>query len=110
MFKSSAYELHVGHFQTSIIDGIIQDSCTCADPLKHQQSYCFVRGHTVRGTKPGEEAAGGAVMAVRVPGLSPFTVLLEKKRGRGNREGLSLAEIMVKLETRRVKHQSLRRI
>ena len=39
-------------------------------------------GHTARGTKPAEEAAGGAVMAVRRPGSSPFTVLLQKhKRG-----------------------------
>lgn len=36
--------------------------------------------HTARGTKPAEVAAGGAVMAVRVPGFSPFTVLLQKKQ------------------------------
>lgn len=36
--------------------------------------------HTARGTKPAEVAAGGAVMAVRVPGFSPFTVLLQKNR------------------------------
>lgn len=33
--------------------------------------------HTARGTRPGEEAAGGAVMAIRAPGVSPFTALQE---------------------------------
>lgn len=40
------------------------------------QMFCmFVHCHTVRGTKPGEEAAGGAVMAVREAGFSPFPFL-----------------------------------
>lgn len=37
--------------------------------------YC----HTARGTKPVEEAAGGAVMAVREACFNPFAFLLEKK-------------------------------
>lgn len=37
-------------------------------------AYC----HTANGTKPGVEAAGGVVMAVRVPCFSPFTLLLKK--------------------------------
>lgn len=62
--------------------------------------------HTARGTKPGEDAAGGAVMAVRVPGFSPFTDLLQKKQTKKknrvtlNQEGLWLAEIMAILEPR----------
>lgn len=37
--------------------------------------------HTARGTRPGEEAAGGAVMAVMAPGLRPFTALPESEQG-----------------------------
>lgn len=31
--------------------------------------------HTARGTKAGDEADGGVVIAVRVPAFSPFTAL-----------------------------------
>ncbi|KAG7234103.1 hypothetical protein INR49_005817, partial [Caranx melampygus] len=34
--------------------------------------------HTARGTRPGEVVVGGAVMAVRAPGSSPFMVRLQK--------------------------------
>lgn len=42
---------------------------------------CVGWGHTVRGSRPGGEAAGGAVMAVRVPVSSPFTVLPKLMQG-----------------------------
>lgn len=37
-----------------------------------------VHCHKVRGTKPGEEAAGGVVMAVREAGFNPFPFALSK--------------------------------
>lgn len=38
-----------------------------------------VHCHKVRGTKPGEEAAGGVVMAVREAGFNPFPFLPRTK-------------------------------
>lgn len=51
----------------------LQDRCVCWGG-----GGVGVGGHTVRGTKPGEVAAGDTVMAVRVPGFSPFAFLLHK--------------------------------
>lgn len=52
------------------------------DPSFCAFSSCCVScwHHKARGTKPWEEAAGGAVMAIRVPASSPFTVLLRENR------------------------------
>lgn len=39
----------------------------------------------MRGTKAGEEAAGGVVMAVREAGLNPFPFLLRTKDDKGEK-------------------------
>lgn len=48
--------------------------CRAGVPGLGGGGYC----HTARDTKPGEEAAGGAVMAVTAPDSSPFTFLWQE--------------------------------
>lgn len=50
----------------------------------------------MRGTRPGEEAAGGAVMAVRAPGFSPFAALQET----GTSEEAGLGDFISPIEER----------
>lgn len=45
-----------------------------------------VHCHKVRGTKPGEEAAGGVVMAVSEAGFNPFPFLLTTKDDGGENQ------------------------